>query len=283
MKLSYSVEEVERWRDRVYRRSSKAGIRGEQETLRFINKVGFCLTFQSPDVELPNLWDAVMGRNGRARTSNERNYYLSYAWEIQSILPNHNSIYLGKIFKRRPSVISREYFTYFYALTARTGSVDEYKREFADGKLSPAAKKILDVLMRQSPMSSRELRTALQGKLRTAIPGFEKAIEELQRKMFITRIVGEEGKFTAMWAPIVKVFPQEVRKARTISSDAAREQLLRKYFENQLVTSIESIHKVFGWAKKDIYRTIGQLIHAGVIVPSKTADGSRGRDYCFVN
>ena len=283
MKLSYSTEEVEKWRDKVYRRTSKLGLRGEQDALRFINNVGFCLAFQSPDIELPNLWDAVMGNGTNGRPANERSYYLSYAWEIQSILPNHNSIYLGKIFKRRPSIISREYFTYFYALTERTGAADEYKKEFTEGDLSLMAKRIMDCLMRQCPMSSKELRVALQGKQKTSILGFEKGLDELQRKMFITRTVGDGNQFTAMWAPIIKIFPQEVRKAKKIPFDAARERLLRKYFENQLVSSIDSIHKVFGWPKKDIYRTIGQLIHAGIITPTKLADGKRGRDYCLVH
>jgi predicted transcriptional regulator len=263
-------------------------VKSERQALSFINHVGYCLASKSDGLELPNLWDAVTSRhngsiaeNGNGRA--QRSYYLSYAWDIRQILPNHNSVYYGKIFKRRPSIVSREFFPYFFALTERTGVRDEYKVEHSQGKLSPLAKSVMDILMKNPPMTAKELRMALSAKGTKSVQGLENAIEELQRKMFVSRVVGSEQSFGAQWAPVVKCFPAEVRKAKTITHDLARYKLLEKYFQNQLISSISSIHKVFGWSRQTIYHTIGQLVHAGAITTATvTRDGKTDTCYCFI-
>jgi hypothetical protein len=288
MKRSYSLKDVERWRDRVYGRTLKSSVKNEHQALHFINGVGFCLAVGSAGLELPNLWDAIMrgqptSENGSSNGFAKRSYYLSYAWEIQNVLPNHNSIYYGKIFRRRPSLVSREYFPYFYALTERTGTKDEHTKAYAQGKLSLLAKNIMDTLMKSAPLSARHLRNAVVQGGKRRIEGFEKALEELQRKMFIGRVVGNGNHFGAEWAPVVKCFPVEVRKAKTISADHARYKLLEKYFQNQLMTSVEAIHRVFGWTRPTIYHVIGQLVHAGIITTTVALEEKPGQYYCLVH
>lgn len=286
MKLSYTTEDVERWRDKSHRRTPAHLVRTERQVLSFVDSVGFCLASKADDIELPNLWNALASSrpaSGTLSASSDRKYYLSYAWEIQTILPNHNSIFYGKVFRRRPCLISKEYLPYFYALSERTGTKDEYKTEHASGRLSSGAKQVMDLLMKRSPLTVRELKTALYGTGKKTGNGVEKAIEELHRKMFITRILGNGHQFGAAWAPVTKVFPNEVRKAKTITAEQARFKLLTKYFENQLISSIETIHKVFGWSKREIYQTIGKLINEGVITPLVAIDGETGKYYCFIH
>jgi predicted transcriptional regulator len=288
MKYSYSIEEVAHWRDKKYRRSPQGIVSNERQALAFIKSVGFCLAANVDGLELPNLWDAVTGTQSFADASGvvqplKRRYFLSYAWEIQNIIPNHNSVFYGKVFKRRPSLISREFLPYFYALTERTGTKDEYKREYSQGKLTPAAKTIMDVLMKKGSMTTKELRTTLARRSRNGAATVERALEELQRKMFITRVLGNGNHFGAIWAPITKCFPAEVRKAAKISAEEARFKLLEKYFRNQLITSVEAIHNVFGWPRQEIYQTIGKLVNAGFITATVTVDGNRGNNYCLVH
>lgn len=286
MKLAYSLEDIERWREKTYRRAPKFQIINQRQALAFINRVGFCLAAKTEGLDLPNLWDAVTdtpeprhnGTNGHLK----RSYYLSYAWEIQSIIPNHNSIYYGKIFKRRPSIVSRQYFPYFYALSERSGEPDEYETEYASGNISILAKRIMDALMNKSPQTSKELRVVLTGKRGTSAQGLDRALDELQRKMYISRVVGNGSQFGAEWAPVVKSFRTEVRKARKISAEEARAVLVEKYFQNQLISSVEAIHAVFGWSRQLIYHTIGQLVNKGVITPVHSYDGKKGQFYCFV-
>ncbi len=281
MKFAYSSAEVERWRNKTHRRTTRVSVNNERQALAFVNGVGFCLASKADGIELPNLWDAItsgISDNGSQKQSS----YLSYAWQIQNILPNHNSVFYGKIFKRRPSIVSREYFTYFFALSGRTGARDEYETEYAHGRISGIAKSIMDLLMKSAPMTSKELRVALTGRSRVNIDGFEKGLDELQRKMFITRIVGNSNHVGAAWSPVVKCFLPEIRKARNISVEVARYKLLEQYFQIQLMSSIENIHKVFGWMKKDIFQTLGKLINSGVITTTVALDGKKGNHYCLV-
>ncbi len=285
MKLAYTSSDVERWRDRTHRRITRLGINNERQALTFINDVGFCLASKSETLELPNLWDAVASGEGLGveKKDSPQAYSFRNGGQIQNVLPNHNSVYFGKLFKRRPSIVSREYFCYFFALSERTGARDEYKTESAQCKLSPVAKAIMDLLMKNLPMTSKELRLALGGKSRSVAQGFEKGLDELQRKMFITRLVGSDNQYASAWAPVTKCFPAEVRKARKISVDVARYKLLEKYFHIQLISSIENIHKVFGWTKGDIFHVLGQLIHAGIVTTTVELDGKKGRHYCLIH
>ncbi len=283
MKLSYSLEDVERWRDRTYRRTARHAVTNARQALAFVNSVGFCLASRANGLELPNLWEALAGVQQDGKNMGGRKYYLSYAWDMQSILPNHHSVYYGKIFRRRPTLVSREYFPYFYALSQRVGSEDEYSSEFRQGKLSLRAKQIMDILTRRSPLTTKELRAFLAGGAKRSVHGLERALEELQRKMFICRLVGDGQRFGAEWAPLTKFFRKEIRKAGKISLDEARCTLLAKYFSNQLISSVEAIHHVFGWPKKDIYHTLGQLIHKGIITTCTEFDGRKGTWYCFIH
>jgi hypothetical protein len=277
MKLEYSTADLERWRDKKHRRTPELAVTNERQALAFIKSVGFCLASKADSLELPNLWDAVssehsMNGNGEAK----RNYYLSYAWDIQSILPNHGAVYYGKVFKRRPSVVSREYFPYFFALSERSGEREEYKSAFTDGELSATAKAIMDKLMKSSPMTAKDLRESFSGKAKHHAEAVEKALEELQRKMFICRLAGNDHKFGAEWLPLTKCFTPEIRLARKISLETARFKLLEKYFENQLISSVDSIHRVFGWSKKTIFETLGRLVGGGVITATVSLDGKKG-------
>lgn len=283
MKLSYSRDDVERWRDKTYRRTARHAVTNAQQALAFVNSVGFCLASRANGLELPSLWEAIAGVQRDGNTMPGRNYYLSYAWDMHNILPNHNSVYYGKIFRRRPTIVSREYFPYFYALSQRVGTKDEYFSEFHQGKLSMRAKQVMDILTQRSPLTTKELRRLVAGDGKRGAMGLGRALEELQRKMFICRLIGNGQRFGAEWAPLTKFFRNEIRKAGKISQDEARCKLLAKYFNNQLISSVETIHNVFGWSRKEIYHTLGRLINEGIITACTEFDGKKGSWYCFIH
>ena len=57
MKLCYTREQVERWRDRVHRRTPRLAVATPRQALAFINEVGFCMG----ENILTNPIDAEMG------------------------------------------------------------------------------------------------------------------------------------------------------------------------------------------------------------------------------
>lgn len=283
MKLSYTHEEVERWRDKVYRRTRKLAIRTKHGALQFINDVGFCFAFKADYSESPCLWHAAIGeRSPRVPVHTHRDPFLSFVWEMKDILPAEKKIYYGKLLKNRPTMVSLEYFRYFYALSRRNGSTDEYLHEFAGGKLSSAAKSIMDALADSSPQITKGLRLASGLHTRADRKEFDRAITELQRKMFIVKVGEHYDPFTFEWETVQRRFRKETKDSRKVSLEQARTRILQKYFENQLVGTVSSIQKLFRWEKQEIYRALGQLVSLGIITPDVIVDGKQDKYYGLI-
>jgi hypothetical protein len=77
-------------------------------------------------------------------------------------------------------------------------------------------------------------------------------------------------------------FPAVVRKSRKISPDAARNAILKRYFRNQLIGTVEAICKLFGWKKQIVYQSLGRLMEEGVIVSNVKVDGKDSKYYGLV-
>ena len=283
MKLSYTVEEVERWRDKVHRRNPRLAVKSKMQALRFIEDVGFCFAFKAENSEAPCLWHAATGmRNPEMPEHTHRDPYLSFVWEMKNILPSERKIYYGKLLKRRPTMVSMEYFPYFYALSERTGSADEYLDEFLRGRLSPVAKAIMDALADSSPQVTKGLKLATGNHSKDDRASFDKAIAELQEKMFIVKVAEHHEPFTFEWAPVHSAFPIVVRRARKFTRETSRRVILERYFRNQLIGSVDAIHRLFGWKKQLVYQSLGELLESGYIASNVKVDGRDGKYYCLV-
>ena len=284
MRLSFTSEEIETWRDKVHRRTTRLAVRTKMGALKFIEEVGFCFAFKAENSESPCLWHAAVGeRNPIMPRHTHHDPHINFVWNMKDILPSERKIYYGKLLRNRPTFVSLEYFQYFYALSQRVGSADEYLTEFAKGELSSSGKAIMDALTDSSPQITKGLRIA-SGLHAAAQRGeFDRAIAELQRKMFIVKVAEHYDPFSFEWETVLRRFASETRSARKISPDSARQRVLQKYFENQLVASVVSIRRLFGWKKQDVYRTLGQLKNAGLITPDVLVDGRDGKFYALLH
>ena len=201
---------------------------------------------------------------------------------MKEVLPSERKIYYGKLLKRRPTMVSLEYLPFFYVLSGRTGTRDEYRQQHFRGKLSSLGKEIMDALMDVSPQATKGLKlsTGMTGKRDRA--QFDKAISELQEKMYIAKIREEHDPFTFVWAPLSSSFSPQLRKARRITPETARVRILERYFRNQLVGSVTTAHRLFRWNKQDIFRTLGQLVQRGVITANIRIQDETNRFYSLV-
>jgi hypothetical protein len=275
---------IERWRDRVHRRRPEFSIASKRQAVKFVTDVGFCFAFKSEHSELPCLWHAAVGaRNPVLPEHTHHDPYISFVWEMKEVLPAERKAYYGKLLKRRPTMVSLEFLPFFYVLSGRTGSRDEYVREFEKGRLSRLAKEIMDALHDDWPQSTKGLKlaTGMSGKRDRA--GFDKAMAELQEGMYVAKIREDHDPFSFVWAPLTRCFPKEIRKARRVSAEEAREVILEQYFGNQLVGTVLSIQRLFRWNRQDIFRSLGRLVQRGIISPGITVLHEPGRYYCLVN
>jgi len=283
MKKEFTWEYIETWRDRLHRRRPTLAVATRAQALKFVNDVGFCFAFKSENSELPCMWHAACGMRSPVMPEHtHHDPYISFVWEMKEVLPAERKIYYGKLLKRRPTMVSLEYLPFFYVLSGRTGAKDEYRRDHSRGKLSFLAKEIMDALMDVSPQATKGLKLATGMTGRGDRAQFDKAIGELQEKMYIAKIREDHDPFTFVWAPLQSSFATQVRKARRITPETARLKILERYFRNQLVGSVTTVQRLFRWNKQEIFRTLGQLVQAGVITSNIKIHDETNRFYSLV-
>jgi DNA-binding PadR family transcriptional regulator len=283
MKLIYTRDEIERRRDRLHHRRPSLAVHSKRQALQFINDVGYCFAFKSENSELPCLWHAACGmRDPLMPEHTHHDPYISFVWEMKDVLPAEGKIYYGKLLKRRPTMVSLEYLPEFYVLSGRTGEKDEFRKEFLTGRISAVARDIMETLSDSSPQVTRGLKLATGTFTKDERGTFDKAITELQAKMFIVKVAEESDPFSFVWAPFAKAFASQVRRARRITPEAARQKLLEQYFKNQFVGSVDSIQNLFRWGKQTIYQTLGKLVQDGVITPNVKIQGNDKRYYAHI-
>jgi hypothetical protein len=283
MKRRYTLEQIERWRDNVYRRTPRLAVTNKDKTIRFIDEVGFCFAFKSEQSELPCLWHAACGeRYPEVPRHTHQDPFISFVWEMKDILPTERRAFYGKVLLRRPTFVSLEFLPYFYVLAGRNGGKDEYLQEFLKGRLSSLGKSLMEALLDSSPQDTHSLKIATSHFMKVDKLLFEKALTELQTKFFIAKSSEEHHPFSFSWAPMTDVFGKQIRKAARISAEAARARILERYFRNQMVASVQSIHRLFRWEKQDIFQSLGFLVNRGTITTDVVVEGDRRKLYCLV-
>ena len=270
MKLSYTDSEIDRWRKKSQRRLLRWGPQSTAHVVEFMDDVGFCFASKGESTELPSLWFASRGWNGITRG------------ESENALLATERVYYGRVLRRRPTLISPEYLPYFYALQGHHGKRDDFVREYTLGRLSMDGKIVMNQLVRASSRSSRELREEWPGSPLTDIRRLERAMMELELKLFITRVHSHESRHSS-WSTVHESFPAAVRKARRITAESARAEILKRFFRNQLVVTVGDIHHVLGWKKPAIYQALGALVQSGHISPHAKVNGMNTNYYCLVH
>jgi hypothetical protein len=283
MKLSYTTEDIERWRNRIHGRGPHSTLHTKQRVLQFVNGVGYCLAFRSRTSELPSLWDAAYEKRRAAQRKERLRAPELLAREIKSALLSERKFYFGRVLQRRPTLISLNYLPYFYALQGREGNEDDYLQEFMQGRLSSDAKMIMDLLVQSSPRRTAELKEALGNHREVDNKRFERAIIELQSKLLVTEAGERYSRSASSWASVYHRFPSSVKKARKIQPGIAREKILGKFFENQLISSVEDVQRVFAWNKQSIFQAFGGLVQSGLITSNVKVDGKDSKYYCLVH
>jgi len=104
-------------------------------------------------------------------------------WEwINRVLDERNDIAYGKLFFKKSGYITKEWFPCFLAVRRDGISFDE---AYEDGTISHFAKRIYDVVNAHDQLPVEEIKR-LGGFLREDKPGFDRAMTELQMRMFLS-------------------------------------------------------------------------------------------------
>lgn len=110
-------------------------------------------------------------------------------WEWRTrVLEERDDIAYGKLFFKKCGYVTKEWYPYFLA-TRRGG--DTFEDAYKSGTISHAAKRVYEVVLDKQILPSHEIKL-LAGFTKEEKSAFERALVELQMKMFITICGGRQ-------------------------------------------------------------------------------------------
>jgi hypothetical protein len=229
-------EEIEAYRDRMWRREVDLRIEDARAAEDFINTVGFCSALTDIRRPGPSLYVAVCGRrDARIPRNVQTDPETSLAWTIKDHVMRQGRVYYGKMIKGRATFIARPLVPFFNALWG----IPWQKERTA---LSPDALAVLKVLRREWEMATQDLRVESGVRER---PRFNKALDELQRKLkVIPSDVTYEPTFTYIWSVAEARFPEELN--RKVERQDALTEIARAYLKGAGMSNRGELARVTG-------------------------------------
>lgn len=269
---------LETLRDRTFHRLPHLRVRTEKDALRFIQRVGFCFTFRTFGYTLPCLYVAVCGRRHPGWPKHTHHHpAVVRTWDLKDTLPAKRRVYYGRVLKGKPTLVSLELFPAFVALIRDGRLSGDYLADYREGRLSRTALQLMDTLMETHPLDTGELRhrAGLGGPLKTR--PFEKAMAELQRKLWVVKVEEVyDPYFCYRWDMVDNWLPGEMRRGLRLSRDEAIRQLVEQYLKTVIASQERTITRLFELQSTEVERALDQFAAEGCVargVPIRNLPG----------
>jgi len=272
-------DSLHRLRDRRFRRLPARRVRGERDALAFVREVGFCSTFYRFPEGVACLWEAVAGKaNPRWPRHSHHDVGIGLTWELKDTLPARKRVYYGKLLKGRPLLVSLELFPMFYALVRGRQRARDYRGEYAAGRLSHTARRIMDAMLDEHPQYTRELRANVFMLEPSKTREFERAMAELQQGLWVVKSEERyEPTFSYRWDLLETWLPDAVAAGRRLSRDAAVAGLIERYTRAVVFTTERQVARLFGLRADEVARAVKALARARAVRADCAVDGWPGR------
>jgi hypothetical protein len=269
---------LERLRTRRFRCSGGARVRNAREALTFVVEVGFCSTFYCFPDGVACLWQAVTGRaRPRWPRHSHHDAGVGLTWDLKDRLPAARRVYYGKLLRGRPLLVALDLFPAFYALVRGRQRARDYVDEYAAGRMSHNARRIMDVVVKEHPIYTRDLRanTFMLDPPRTR--EFERAMAELQQGLWIVKTEERyEPTFSYRWDLLEAWLPAAVAAGRRLARARAIEQLVGRYLKGSVFARESSLARLFGLRREEVRAAVARLTRAG-LVSDRVVEGWPGR------
>jgi hypothetical protein len=235
------TEEIENYRDRMWRREPESRVEDATGAEKFIEEVGFCAAMTDVRRPGPSLYIAVCGRRDAHMPRNvQKDPESSLTWRIKDEVMRRGRVYYAKLAKGRATFIAPRLIPYFNALW---GVARKKEAEL----LSADARAVLKVLRREWEMATADLRESAKIPDRAR---FTRALDELQRAMKV--VPGEvvyDPWFTYIWTLAEGRFSHEL-STKVKRADALRE-IARAFLHGAGMTLRGELAKVTGLSRAD--------------------------------
>ena len=243
-------EEIEKYRDRKWRREDSLKIDTVEELETMVDELGFCLGLTDVRKNLPSVFIAVCGRRDAHLPRNvQKDYEASRAWVLKDEAIAHSNVYYAKLLKGKSWFVARRLIPAFNTIWG-------VSRKQERDALSEHARRVLKVLRKEWEMATADLRETCGFKDKKDLTN---AIDELQRRM---KVVPQEvvyiPKFTYIWTLAEARFPEEL-SVKIPRDDAVRE-LAHSYLEMCGMTLLGDMSRTFGLYRWETGRANHRLV-----------------------
>lgn len=263
----------------TFRRHPSLRVRSAAQALRFVEAVGICSTFRVFPEGLPCLWEAVVGRERpRWPRRSHHDAGIALTWDLKDVLPARRQVYYGKLLRGHPVLVALDLFPAFYALVRGHQRARDYRAEYAAGRLSLTARRLMDSLHGESPQYTRGLRAECHmlepGKTRE----FERAMAELQQGLWIAKTEERyEPSFSYRWDLLEHWLPGPVAEGRRLSRAAAVDRLLARYLGAARYAGARRLSRLFGLSQGELGAALARLEARGALRADVEVTGWPGR------
>jgi len=231
-------------------------VRNADQLVTMVDAFGFCFAFtlRTGDAPIPACFDHL------STSSEDRKWGWMWGWKDE--LPEAKRLYYGKLLVRKPTFVSMKMLPTFYATFGRAGEADDHLEDVRAGRLSDIARRVIDYLAQRGETQTKRMRADLGITSQEGKADYAKAVEELQRLMYVARVkaVGEGREdYNYTYDLFVRRYPETVKSAERISSNDAMTTLLRRLLELAGGVTTKQASRLFDWDDEQTERTTARL------------------------
>jgi hypothetical protein len=248
-------EQIELYRDRMWRRDEELRVESALDAERFIADVGFANTLTDTRRAGPSLYMAVCGRRDVSLPRNvQKDEETRLTWYLKDEVMRRGRVYYAKLAGGRSMFVAPRLISHFAAVW-----MPQKKDETRT--LSTAAQRILKVLRREHELATADLRAESGVTERAA---FTRALDELQRTMKVIPQDVIYQPFSYIWGLAEDRFPEQLRK-RAARQTALRE-IARSYLAGAGMTLLGETARASGLSRVEAGLGNHQLVDEGFAV-----------------
>ena len=235
--------------------ASRHRVKTDDGLVRMVDDLGFCFAFTAEEAyPVPGAFDHLDTR------SDGRKWEWMWGWKDK--LAEDKRIYYGKLLVRKPTFVSMKMLPTFYATFGRAGETDDHLDDVRAGRLSDIARRVIEFLAQNGETQTKRLRAALGISSQEGRSDYAKAIEELQRLMYVARVraVGEGREdYNYTYDLFVHRYPEVVRAAERMTSAEAMTALLARLLELAGGVTERQVGKLFDWGDDRVSHAVTRL------------------------
>ena len=234
-------------------------VRNAAQLVEMVDALGFCFAFTGQSAyPVPACFDHL--------STNDDGKKWEWMWPWKDELAEAKKLYYGKLLVKKPTFVSLKMLPVFYSTFGRAGEADDHLEDVRAGRLTDLAHRVVEYLAYRGETQKKRMRADLGIESKEGRGDLERAIEELQRLMYVARVkaVGERSDdYNYTYDLFVRRYPETVKAAEGLSSADATLILLRRLLELAGGVTEKQVSRLFDWENARTARAVDALESTG--------------------